>query len=187
MDPYYINVIPWPLSHGKLLLCLSGWHLGSAKEMLLKLRFSVAKMIFPPDLPFSAIDMYQQGIRPEWRKRKYPRRPHPPQCWSPGPLVALSMSLLLAPCKISTLRIDLCINPGVCHTFCQHVIYDHIFLLALTSPGVNICPKNSETVYPQIWVFWNCLSWSTKKSSKLSIKIFLKLSFKTFGNKSQYF
>ena len=54
-------------------------------------------------------------------------------------------------------------------------------------PGVNICPKKSETVSPQIWVFWNCLSWSTRKSSKLSIKIFLKLSIKRFRNITQYF
>ena len=52
--------------------------------------------------------------------------------------------------------------------------------------GVNICPKKSETVDPQIWVFWNCLPWSTRKSSKLSIKIFLKLSDKIFRNISQY-
>ena len=52
--------------------------------------------------------------------------------------------------------------------------------------GVNICPKKSETVYLQIWVFWNCLSWSTRKSSKLSIKTFLKRSIKFFWNLSQY-
>ena len=54
-------------------------------------------------------------------------------------------------------------------------------------PGVNICPKNSETVYTNSWVFRNCLSWSTRKSSKLSIKIFLKLSIKISRNISQYF
>ena len=54
-------------------------------------------------------------------------------------------------------------------------------------PGVNICPKKSETVSPQIWVFWNCLSWSTRKSSKLSIEIFLKLCIKIYRNKSIFF
>ena len=38
--------------------------------------------------------------------------------------------------------------------------------------------EKSETVYLQIWVFWNCLSWSTRTSSKLFIKIFFKLSTK---------
>ena len=33
-----------------------------------------------------------------------------------------------------------------------------------TDPGVNICPKKSETVYRPIWAFWNCLACSTRKS-----------------------
>ena len=32
-------------------------------------------LISSPDLPASAIDMYQQGSRPGWRRQKYPHRP----------------------------------------------------------------------------------------------------------------
>ena len=38
------------------------------------------------------------------------------------------------------------------------------FFFLFFHSGVNICPKKSETVYPPIWVFWNCLSCSTRKS-----------------------
>ena len=70
--------------------------------------------------------------------------------------------------------------------FLRQFIGDEIIVNWLESKG-EYMSKKSETVYPRIWVFWNCLSWSTRKSSKLSIKTFLKRSIKFFWNLSQYF
>ena len=76
MGPYDIYIICTLAAASWEALAMSVWlTLRICKKEITKIGSNVAKMKSLPDLPVAAIDMYQQGSPPGWRRRKYPRHP----------------------------------------------------------------------------------------------------------------